>query len=284
MKPLSLVRDDAPHDDTRAPYLLGSSDDERVRLVRQAQLHADAAARLLDEIGVGAAWRTIDLGCGPVGILPQLSARVGPRGSVVGLDAEPRMLEMAQHTLAEHALANVMLHQAPAEASGLPRGTFDLAHARLLLVNTAQPQQVVDEMAALVRPGGVVALQEVDWISWACEPPHPAWDRLRDAIAKARRDAGLDVNIGRRLPAMLARAGMVDIHVSTEVPLLRRGDPQHTLMLTFAALHRDRVVAGGHLAADEIDALCTALRDHLDRHDTLSIYALFFQAWGRKAR
>ncbi len=280
---LLLVRDQPlPPAASPAPYLLGAGDDERARLLRQAATHADAASRLLDDIGVGAAWRTVDVGCGPVGILPQLSARVGPRGSVLGLDTEPRMLEMAQRTLDELALANVSLHEAPAQASGLPRSSFDLAHARLLLVNVAEPQRVLDEMAALVRPGGVVAVQEVDWVSWTCEPPHPAWELLRDALAATRRDAGLDAHIGRRLPAMLARAGLVDIRVRADVKLLRRGDADHTLLLTFAGLHRERLVANGHLAAAEFDALCAALRQHLDRDDTLSIYALFFQAWARK--
>jgi SAM-dependent methyltransferase len=251
--------------------------------VRQAHTHADAAARLLDRIGVGEAWHTLDVGCGPVGILPQLAERVGPRGSVVGLDDEPRMLDMARRTLDELALGNVMLHHAKAEASDLPSESFDLAHARLLLVNVREPQRVVDEMAALVRPGGVVAVQDVDWISWTCEPAHPAWDRLRDALAQMRRDAGLDVHIGRRLPAMLARAGIVDIRVDVHTPVLRRGDPDHRLLLTFVQLHRQRLVTGGHLVAPEIDALCAALGEHLDRDDTLSIYALFFQAWGHKA-
>jgi hypothetical protein len=129
----------------------------------------------------------------------------------------------------------------------------------------------------------VVAVQDVDWLSWTCEPPHPAWDRLRDALACMRREARLDVHIGRRLPALLARAGVVDVRVRADVQLLRRGHADHTLLLTFAQLHRRRLVAEGHLGAAEIDALCAALREHLERDDTLSIYALFFQAWGRKA-
>ena len=41
-------------------------------------------------------------------------------------------------------------------------------------------------LSALVRPGGVVAVEEVDWVSWVCEPAHPAWDRLRDALCEFR--------------------------------------------------------------------------------------------------
>ena len=90
------------------------------------------------------------------------------------------------------------------------------------------------------------------------------------------------MHIGRRLPALLSHAGLVDIRVDVHTHLLRRGDPDHTLLLTFAELHHERLVAGGHLAAAEIVSLCATLREHLERDDTLSIYALFFQAWGRK--
>jgi SAM-dependent methyltransferase len=269
--------------DAAASYVLGADDAERARLLQQARTHAAAAERLLGEIGVARGWRAIDVGCGPIGILPQLAARVGPQGSVLGLDAEPRMIDMARRTLDEQSLGHVLLHEAPAEATGLPRESFDLAHARLLLVNVARPQQVVVEMAALLRPGGVLAVQDVDWLSWTCEPPHPAWNRLRDALAAMRCGAGLDVHIGRRLPALLTLAGMQDVRVRADVQVLRRGDADHTLLLTFARLHRERLVAGGHLGAVEIDALCAALGEHLARDGTLSICALFFQAWGRKA-
>ena len=42
------------------------------------------------------------------------------------------------------------------------------------------PLAVLREAAAIVRPGGTVAVQEVDWLSWQCEPAHPAWTELRD--------------------------------------------------------------------------------------------------------
>src|SRR5262245_21398255 len=38
---------------------------------------------------------------------------------------------------------------------------------------------MVTEMVALVRPGGVVAVQDTDHGAWFCDPPHPAWTTLR---------------------------------------------------------------------------------------------------------
>jgi SAM-dependent methyltransferase len=263
-------------------YVLGSSQEERARLLYQASLFEREARWLLDQIGFGEGGRALDLGCGPLGILDLLAERAGPTGTVVGLDREPRMLAMARTSLAERALTGIELVEAGATATGLPRASFDLAHARLLLVNVPDPVAVVAEMAALVRPGGIVAVQDVDWISWTCEPSHPAWDRLLAANRAVWAGNGMDVYIGRRLPALLRAAGLVDVGVKVRVPVWQSGDPYHTLLLTFTALHRERLIERGLLTPAEIEDLAASLRAHLEAPGTITLYSLFVQAWGRR--
>jgi hypothetical protein len=60
-------------------YVLGSSDTERQRLVRQAGGFAAEASWLLDQVGMEAGWRAVDVGCGPIGIMDLLCDRVAPR-------------------------------------------------------------------------------------------------------------------------------------------------------------------------------------------------------------
>jgi len=263
-------------------YLLGSSLSERERLLRQCEIHEPEARWLLDQVGVQPGWRAIDVGCGPLGILNLLSERLGATGAAVGLDNEPRMLEWARQSIAERGLENVELVQGEASAPGLPRGSFDFAHARLVLINVPNSDQVLREMVALVRPGGLVAVQEVDWLSWTCEPPHPAWDQLISAITAVRRAQGLDVFIGRRLPRMLRAAGLVDIGVKAFAPVWRPGDLYQSLLVVFAEIHKDKIVASGLLAEKELTDLAETLRAHLNNPDTIVVYSLLFQAWGRK--
>jgi len=70
---------------------------------------------------------------------------------------------LAQHYLAEQKIENVEVRQGNGKATGLPRESFDLATARLVLVNIPEPERIIAEMAALVKPGGVVALHETEW-------------------------------------------------------------------------------------------------------------------------
>jgi SAM-dependent methyltransferase len=263
-------------------YVLGASEDERARLLAQGALHAPQARELFDRIGVGPGWRVLDVGCGPLGVLDLLAERVGPTGSVLGLDQDERMLRMAVASLAERGLGDVALVQAPAAHTGQQPEAFDLCHARLVLVNVPDPAQVVAEMVRVTRPGGWVAVQEVDWVSWTCEPDHPAWDRLVAAAQRVWQRAGMDVHIGRRLEGMLRAAGLVDVDARGHQKISRPGDLNQTLLPRFARICRERVLDTGELTAAEFDALLTELDEHLARPDTTVLDALVVQAWGRK--
>jgi ubiquinone/menaquinone biosynthesis C-methylase UbiE len=251
---------------------------ERDRLVLQAKMFEAEAAWLLDRCGITTGGHAVDVGCGPLGVLDLLSARVGSDGRVVGLDNEPRMLATGADLAQLYGLGGVEWRNASAFDTGLERRTFDLAHARLVLVNVTEPERVVAEMASLVRPGGMVALQEVDCVSWICEPPHPAWDRLRAAI-----DAVWTGNlyIGRRLPTLLREAGLTDVRFRAVCRTWVPGDAYHTLLLTFAGLYRTAILDRELLTEAEFAETVAALERHLADPATMTVYALFCQAWGR---
>ncbi len=263
-------------------YILGADDSELARLIAQAEIHRPEAEALLDRVPIDMGAHALDLGCGPVGVLDLLSDRVGDTGGVVGLDNESRMIALAKRAIGERELGNVTLLQADAYASGLPADSFDVAHERLVLNNVTAPDAVVREMVRVVRPGGWVALQDVDWVTWTCEPSHPAWSELLTALTASRQAAGLDPFIGRRLPALLRGAGMVDVDVRAHQYIWRTGDLYHTLLLTFVAIHRERITDGGYLTSERIDELTAELNEHLAQPETLVIYTPLFQAWGRK--
>jgi SAM-dependent methyltransferase len=155
-------------------YTLGAEEPERNRLIVQAEVWAPMADWLLDQIDVAVGARVIDVACGPLGIMHLLAQRVGPSGEVFGLDREPRMITMAREVAAERGLA-LNLVEGDAAAAPLPEGSFDLVHARTLLINIINPEEIIMGMKHLARPGGTVAVQEPDTAYWVCDPPHPAW-------------------------------------------------------------------------------------------------------------
>jgi SAM-dependent methyltransferase len=152
-------------------------------------------------------------------------------------------------------------------------------HERLVLNNVPRPDAVVAEMVRLTRPGGHVAVQDVDWMTWTCLPEHPDWNLLRAASAAVWSG---DVHLGRRLPTLLREAGLVDVEVVPHLRVFRPGEPYHRLLVRFVALHRARILDHGSTPAAEVDAAVARLEEHLDDPSTVVLYATFFQAWGRR--
>ena len=92
---------------------------------------------------------------------------------------------MAAAFAAARGLSDAQIITADARNTGLPPGSFDLVHARTLLVNLLEPWEVAAEMVRLARPGGWVASMEPDSEHALCYPPHPAFGRVRDIYTVA---------------------------------------------------------------------------------------------------
>jgi SAM-dependent methyltransferase len=263
-------------------YILGGTLTEQERLVQQCESFAPEARWLVDRLRVQRGWRVVDVGCGPLGILDLLSERVGCDGTVIGLEREPRFVAMGRAIVAERQLGNVELAQGDANATGLPRASFDLAHERLVILQQPDPERIVAEMVALVRPGGLVALEDVDLVSWLCYPPHPAWDDLLELFQTLWREAGLDLFIGRRLPELLRAASLVEVEAEVHTRLDRLGETRRTNLLAVTESTREQLLERGLVSEHTLADLLGALARHLADPHTIVARELLFQAWGRK--
>jgi ubiquinone/menaquinone biosynthesis C-methylase UbiE len=261
-------------------YLLGDSPAEVRHLVEQANVYAEEASELLDRIGIEPGSTVIDVGCGVLGVVHVLAERVGPDGRVVGLDREERMVESGRR-LAEERGLEVEFVQADATATGLPDDSFDLVHARTLLLNVHNPQEIVTEMVRVAKPGATIALQEPDAAAWGCDPPHHAFDVLRGAILNAYRHTGKDFNIGRRIGRILREAGCADVRIRATARVTQPGEYYQTFVLAIAELVREVIIEANELTAHELDSHSASLRAHLDAPGTITCQPIIWQAWAQ---
>lgn len=262
-------------------YLMGATASELDRMLFQGEMFRPEAERLLDRCGPGPGARAVDVGCGPLGILDLLSERVGPDGEVVGLDVQGEMLALARRVLADRNARNVRLVESDAAATTEEKGSFDFVHTRLVLMNVPHSADVLAAMVALGRPGATIAVQDVDWVSRVCDPPHPAWTELVDLIAELWRLNGMDVHLGRRLPRLLHEAGLTDVGVDAGIRVFQNDHPYQTLVVDRAELCREALVEHRLIGHAALDRLTGALREHLAQPGTIVVHPILFQAWGR---
>lgn len=263
------------------PYFLGYRQVEQDRLGRQAQELAADSEWLFDHVGLPAGWRVIEIGCGPQGCLGLLSRRVGATGRVVGVERSAEQVQRARRFVADGHLTNVEVLHADARETGLDEHSFDLATARLVLVNVPQPQTLVREMVRLVRPGGVVALHEAESTTQRCDPPHESQTRLLELLNTSAAMDGIDRTIGTKAPRMMREAGLVDIRVQPWVHAYPVGHGRRMLLLDFVENARARLLDQQLIGEAELNELTALLRRHLEDPGTLVLSSVFVQAWGR---
>lgn len=264
-------------------YLLPDSVSEIERLQMQARVWQAETEAMLDQIGLQPGWRCIDLGCGAMGILAPLSRRVGSTGRVVGVDLGATYLDAARRYVQDEGLGNVEILERDAFATGLPRESFDLVHVRFVFGPVGRDDELLREMLALTRPGGLVVIQEaVDDTPWRCYPPHPAWDRLTGAILAAFARGGGDFNVGQRTYGMLRGAGLQDVQIRPSVLALQHGHPYLRLPILMAGSLRQRIVGGGLLSDAELEEALAGCEQVVQDPARFALTFLVSQVWGRK--
>lgn len=168
-----------------------------------------AYKRIVDE-RIGAPRPVLDVGCGTGFDL----ARIGDGG--VGVDRSFTMTRRAQR----------FSPVAIADAAALPfaDGAFAAARADRVLQHLNDPEQALDELVRVVRPGGLVAVSDPDQGTLVIELP---WVRpaLVDAMRRDRRDRQYrNGELARQYAELFAARGLVDITVDATALVLTDPD------------------------------------------------------------
>jgi SAM-dependent methyltransferase len=226
----------------------------------------------------------VDIGCGPIGIMNLLSERVGTQGLVMGVEREPRFVDMARAEVNERGLRNVRVIHADALQTGLERNTYDLVHERLILINLppASQEALLIEMFSLLKPGGVIALQEFDSASYVCYPEHPSWRLLLSIWNDAFHATGGNEFVGRSLVHRLQCLGAENVKVKLHVEVAQVGEYRRTHLLSLIESMRDLILASGQIAEHDLRSHMSALSAHLADPRTTLIDKLVVQAWGQR--
>ncbi|HWN81681.1 MAG TPA: methyltransferase domain-containing protein [Candidatus Udaeobacter sp.] len=206
-------------------YVLGTGDDELLRLGFQHQVWSAAAAAHWERARFGPGQTLLDVGSGPGYATLDLARLVGPSGKVLAVDRSPGFLNHLEGAAQALGLRQIQTCLADLAADGawIPPGTAHGAYARWVLCFVADPARVIAAVARALRPGGRFAI--ADYYRYAAisvAPVSPAFRRVIDAVEVSWGVHGGDPAIGLRLPELLTQHGFVLEEVR---PLIRIAHP-----------------------------------------------------------
>ncbi|WP_158008257.1 class I SAM-dependent methyltransferase [Methyloceanibacter methanicus] len=218
-------------------YILPHSDPlEDDRLMLMSKMLDPYTRFRISQLGLGAGWKCLEVGAGNGTISQWLADRVGPTGHVTAADIDTRFLDRL-------ARPNLDIRQLDVVKDPLG-DAYDLVCARAILHHIPERLDVMARLAAAVKPGGFILLEEPDF--------HPVLDTDSPAVRDFWRgflawaaNCGIDYFVGRRVAPTLSKIGMADIDVHGETIMFQGGSASARYWtLTFAEL-REPILALG---------------------------------------
>lgn len=244
---------------------------ERRRLHLLEQMLDPDTVRVLEQRGIQPSWRCLELGAGTGSIARWLACRC-PNGQVVATDSDTGFL-------ADLSAPNLQVLRHDVVAEDFPPDSFDLIHARWLLANLPEREQVLAKVVTWLAPGGWLVIEDPDG-SPVDSSPHPLMQRLADAVAQLGAEShGADLRWARRrLPAALAEVGLVELGLSVSVKTVGAGGADDAAFRMTTAQVRPGLVGRGLLSEAEYETGMALLDDPAVIDTPFANIA----AWGRR--
>lgn len=262
-------------------YLLGDTDRELARLIRQAALFSDFTEDVFRKAGIGRGMRVLDVGCG-VGDVSMIAAGlVGPEGSVLGIDRSPAALDIARSRVANAGLAQIRFAQA--DLHDIAEEGFDAVVGRFILIHLPDPAASLRALARRLRRGGVLAFVEMDIGVANSVPRTDLFTHCLNLITTVYRTGGMEPDMGSRLFAEFRAAGLEPL--ITGDCRVEAGPTSHAydyLADSLRSLLPSMVEHGLVTAAEmDVDTLAARLRAESLARDLCFIFPLTVGAWAR---
>jgi len=265
----------------RGDYVLATGNAAANRLRILHNVYGPGARELLLRAGIQRGMRAVDLGCG-VGMTTQLLAElVGPTGEVVGVDYSAAQVEQACALLPSD-LSNVRFVEASAIDTGLPREAFDVVYCRFLLIHLQDPESALREMHDLLKPGGIMVVEDGDLTSASSEP-RSKLEEFSNLFGALGPKWGVDYTLGRRLFHLVLNARFSQLEITFNQPVFSRGENKRLLELSVAEAGPS-FVSAGLVSREQLRETVAEMRRLGDDETVLAVMPRMSQVWARKPR
>lgn len=261
-KPFSFKDFSNLDDSSDMQYLIASMD----RMFELADIK-NIKRRALDLLELQFGSSVIEVGCGLGHDAEVLGKMVGSNGKVIAIDTSEAMVEEAKK---RSACAQVSYRYGNANSLDYPDDTFSAGYADRLLVSQKNIEKPFSEIVRIVKRGGKVCITDIDVGSAVM---HPYLGKLTDILLDRLREIIRNPLIGRQLPTLFKKFGLINIKVFADAYVIRSFELVNT-MIDFP-----RMIVDLHnlkrITEDELQKLSSSLLQAEKNNDFLYSIILF---------
>ncbi|WP_086428612.1 methyltransferase domain-containing protein [Staphylococcus cornubiensis] len=238
----------------------------------------DFIERLLENAGIEAGMRVLDVGCATGEVTQLVAQLVGETGQVIGVDTNQDLLNVAEkgNEVANVRFLNADLYQLPASL-----GQFDAIVGRRILMYLPDVSNSLAILKERLKPQGIMCFQESDAINGGAGAASlPEHQRAIQRVWSTVQQEGGDIHIGQKLYDLFLQTGLTDVHVNAEA-MIQTSDNNDLQWLTKMMLPRMR--KHGVVSEDfSVEEWKQQMHQEASHHDVAFIRDMAYGIYGRK--
>ena len=243
-------------------------------------VYSPVGRRVLLQAGLAKGMKVADFGCGVGVVSHMLAEMVGPSGSVTGIDINGDQLEQARQWCESAGFANTTFIETSAYNTGLERGAFDLAYCRFLLLHLTDPAACLREMREILKPGGIVVVEDGDLTSAGSISP-TALNASADLFGRLGRSRGLDYTLGANLYHLVTSAGFCDAGLEIHQPAIRQGENRYLLKWSVEEA-APALIDAGLITPAQLQRTLAEMQEAIDNPGVVALMPRMSLVWARK--
>ncbi len=172
-----------------------------------------------------------DVGCGTGTMTEYLAKTVGEFGKVYALDVSSEQLDVAEERILKAGLNNVVFIKGDiTKIENLQINHADIVYSRLILMHLQNPKDALRKMYSLLKPNGVLLLQESTISTSSFSKENIILDNYFQTLIDIGKHKGVDFNVGKKLPFLCSEIGFTKVEYYTSQNKYTAAEAKHILL------------------------------------------------------
>ena len=267
-------------DRSHGEYSLATGEAAVRRLSALHRVCSPGGRRVLLQAGLKPGMTVADFGCGVGATTCMLAELVGPSGHVTGLDLNASQLEQGRILCKAKGLTNADFVEGSATATGLPRNGFDLVYCRFLLLHLTDPVAGLCEMLAILKPGGMLVVEDGDLTS-AGSVPESSLSWFAKLFGRLGPTRGLNYALASDLYHLVKAAGCAEPEIEIHQPAIVRGEDRFLLQWSVEEA-APAFIGAGLVTSAEMETILADMDRDTRNPDILVLGPRMSLVWARK--
>ncbi len=252
-------------------YAIATGMKDKERLVILNEIYNSSSLIFFQDCNIPKGARVLELGCG-IGLMSQCFAlAVGDNGYVLATDISEDQLQLARSLLPKESISNLEFRQLSAFEIDTLNQQFDVICARFLLVHLQNPQQLIQKIKKILKPGGKLIIEDITSNDTFYSFPHVKGmealhhlDKLQCEIQKS------DDKYFASFPDMLQKEGFTIFSIRKTQPKLDTPTKRKSILFHLLSL-KDTLITNKKMNEEECSQIYQKIQE-LEQTPSIEIY------------